>query len=77
MIRKVARAELHGTMAVLVDAVASSGEPVEITQDGRVVARIVPTRNHLTLADLRGSAHWANDDDIIGPVDSPWPGDAD
>ncbi len=59
----------------LLDVVAERHEEVIITQRGRPVAKLVPTRPDGALfGAMAGSV--ARQDDLVSPIDEPWETDA-
>lgn len=59
------KAELLGVL----DVVQATGDAVTVTKHGRPVARIVPVAEH---GPLLGSVTYAEDDDLVGPLEVTW-----
>lgn len=72
MSSKMTATELKARILALLDDVAS-GEEVEITKHGRVVARLVPARGpHALRARLAGMAMTAASDEDLYATGATW-----
>jgi prevent-host-death family protein len=62
--------QLEAELLAVLDAVATSGEPVVVTARGRPIARIVPLDDR---ASLSGSvAFHTSDDELAQPMNEAW-----
>ena len=76
--RTVSATQFRTKCLSLLDEVERTGGEVVITKRGRVVARLLPlapAAEHWKL--LLGTVHWDREEDIVGPMDVPWPGEGD
>jgi prevent-host-death family protein len=73
MARTVTATEAKATILALLDEV-ESGEEVEITRHGRLIARLVPVRGGAALkGKFRGLARQVvSDAELMAPIDEVW-----
>jgi len=66
MTKKVPAAEFEQNWAALIDAVANNGDEVLVEKDGRVVAKLVSTREP---GPMHGTILYMGD--VVSPVTDP------
>ena len=73
MVRSVTATEAKARILALLDEV-ESGEEIEITRHGRLVARLVPVRGGNALkGKFRGLAHQlVTDEELMRPIEDAW-----
>ena len=79
-VRTIPAGEFKAKCLALMDEVAASGDEIVVTKRGRPVVRLVratpTTPRRDPYEELRGTARWRSEEDIVGPEFEPWP-DAD
>ena len=70
--RTIKASEFKAKCLKIMDEVAATGEPVEITKHGAPVARLVPARQRpkTIIGAMKGSVLYMGD--IISPIDEEW-----
>ncbi len=72
--RSVSVRELKEHASRILREVEEGGEIIEVTNRGRVVARLVPERRRLTAAEKATVARvWADMDELAAEVGAHWP----
>ncbi len=70
--KTIKASEFKARCLKLMDEVAESGEPIEITKNGRPVSRLVPAREIPTTLFGRHRDSLSLDGDVISPIDVEW-----
>ena len=70
--RTIKASEFKAKCLQIMDEVASTGEPVLITKNGKAVAQLVPAKRvpDTLFGALKGSIHITGD--IVAPIDTEW-----
>jgi prevent-host-death family protein len=67
--------EFKARCLALMDEVAETREPIVVTKRGKPVVRILPAEEEDVYLSLRGSVTYASEEDLIAPLNEPWPGE--
>ena len=80
--RVIPASEFQANCLELLASVTESGAEIPVTRNGRVVDRVVPSLGYIPPAErllsadeLLCTAHWVDDEDVVGPTGEPLPGE--
>jgi prevent-host-death family protein len=66
--RTIPAGEFKAKCLALMDEVAASGDEIIVTKRGRAVVRLVKAELPRDWRTLLGTAHWVDDEDVVGPT---------
>ncbi len=69
--RTIPAGEFKAKCLALMDEVAATGDEIVVTKRGRAVVRLVRVMPAAAPRDWRsliGTAHWADEEDVVGPT---------
>lgn len=70
VMKRISASQFKARCLALLDGVADSGEPLEVTKRGHPVARVVPVESPAT---LEGSVEFrVGDEELIAPLETDW-----
>ncbi len=74
--RTVKASEFKAKCLSLMDEVASTGEEIIVTKNGKPVSKMVPVRTPPKVVYGLHQGMWKLKDDLIDPIDEDWDADS-